>query len=534
VVGADQHTASSAAPSAQSAKKKKKKIGYIESGERRGIIADPTIDEVVRMADIYSGADAISRKGQAIPGASANADGSEATHQHMAMNGDFMSAMKDGKSTTAGDYSVGDMSKEYAGGFGTSEAAQRMGASPMTGGVNVGGLIGGAIGVFGAKGKVDKSKARLAAMNKKEGASAAGKLLAKRELKKNETYLAEKGAGGLTSIAKTVGGEFMPTLNFMGEMGKAKIEADRAIHHASGAMGINDFSSVGKNIKAAKHKAMRDTAASGLYKTPEVAHGMGSSIRNWSRRRSAKKSFKHEYHQLLKKARKGDESAHYNLHHGAWADYHRKKRLDKNRRFLHNTKAVKAAEHGTLAAGHALDGAGSLTMAADGGTTRATGKLLKGSVGVKRSFSRGWARASQVGNLAKSKNELGHKGKKNRGMGWKMKQFMFGDIERQQRSARDTMYGQHLDPSKQFRHNRLLHSKKQRHAMEMAKAAADGAHGTNSKNAQQLFVSSGIIPKRMAKGMDWGAQDDYRGDGDKALTTAQLVRQDLGESLSDF
>ncbi len=114
-----------------------------------------------------------------------------------------------------------------------------------------------------------------------------------------------------------------------------------------------------------------------------------------------------------------------------YRSYEGYREAQKTTRFIGRRKAESAAVKGVEAAGYALDATGTFTAAGDLGATKATGKLLKFGASAYKGLRTLGARAKKVHRLRKAKNLLAYGSKTNRGIGWGMKQFFFGNVDKQ-------------------------------------------------------------------------------------------------------
>ena len=120
-------------------------------------------------------------------------------------------------------------------------------------------------------------------------------------------------------------------------------------------------------------------------------------------------------------------------------DYGTVRGLQKVATFGHRRKAETATLHSVGAAGNALDAAGTLTGAADGGATKATGKVIKGLKAGYETVKKLGKRASRVHKLRTMKNQMGYGDAvgehKDRGFLWGLKTFFAGDLDSQMGKA---------------------------------------------------------------------------------------------------
>jgi hypothetical protein len=520
-------------------------------------LAGPDGGSVERMARRGPASDKNMQSGAHLAGMASVAASADRGGKILTMPGDYLQEIgndHESMSPTAANNYLAPVTgpiKSHNAGF-TKEGDtlnKAMGNSDFGGGMNVGlGVLSG-LGGFGAY------MARGRALQRQKAAKDGPAILqefAKREVSKQERQLTKSLAGMGSATGNLVGGTVMPLLNLAAEGTKAVVEGERAVHHTSGALGINDFSRTGGAVLKAKKNAMkRSSAYTAPKRTRRARSGnrKNNMIRNmfaWRKDKAAKKkaksNFKGEYHDVLNAARHGEQPSWDTLHTDPkWSNYHAIKTVDKNRRYLHNTKAAKAAEHATLAAGHAADGIGGLTMVVDGGITRVTGKSLKASVGLKRGAGRFWSRIKQVRNLAKTKRAVGYKGKSASKDHWAFK-AMFGDLEKSQAKTRAHLenHSNSMPPALKERHLRNLMSPKERHAHEMSQIAEDGGHhqhhgSVEAKNLMRdVLTSSGIVPKKLRHDEGtWSAKASVRGGNQKDSVVKQLALQDLGVNHSE-
>ncbi len=120
---------------------------------------------------------------------------------------------------------------------------------------------------------------------------------------------------------------------------------------------------------------------------------------------------------------------------GAFKDKYRSyegyREAQKTAKFIGRRKAESATVKGIEATGYALDATGTFTAAGDFGATKATGKFLKFGASAYKGLRTLGRRAQKVHGLRKAKNLLAYGGKSDRGIGWGIKQFLFGNVDKQ-------------------------------------------------------------------------------------------------------
>ncbi|HOU12531.1 MAG TPA: DUF4157 domain-containing protein [Anaerolineae bacterium] len=114
-----------------------------------------------------------------------------------------------------------------------------------------------------------------------------------------------------------------------------------------------------------------------------------------------------------------------------YRSYEGYREAQKTAKFIGKRKAESATVKGIEATGYALDATGTFTAAGDLGATKATGKLLKFGASAYKGLRTLGARAKKVHGLRKAKNLFQYGGKSDRGIGWGMKQFFFGNVDKQ-------------------------------------------------------------------------------------------------------
>jgi len=120
-------------------------------------------------------------------------------------------------------------------------------------------------------------------------------------------------------------------------------------------------------------------------------------------------------------------------------DYEQMRDLGKVASFGQRRKGETATVNSIEAAGHYADAVGTFTAAGDFGATKATGKALKAGSALYKGLKSLVKRGRRVHKLRTAKNDMEYGGQKDRGVLWGAKQFFFGNVDKQQKTARGAL-----------------------------------------------------------------------------------------------